>query len=271
MKVKKKISKNLEKKVLYRVLYENCKDADETKKTVMCIISGFILWLGHLYSDKIGASGTVAKENRGSGIAAPFQELFIGASGNINEKLKNLGSDKLEQKLKDISKDMFEKGFDNRYYNVQKIPVIINEYLTKIVFIIKETGIYKKNFEINDIIKIMLPERFIKNGAKFCTNDSNFELQKTLLISYSAFSLVDVGGALTSSGALTPAGIVPNIDTFLSINYPGLIKFGHESLSIFLSYLYRWTSSPDKIIAKIEYIAKNSAESDNEVEPHLAS
>lgn len=266
--------KNIEtlgKKVLYRVLYENCKDADETKRTVMCIISGFVLWLGHLYSDKVGASATAKKGNRGSGISAPFHELFIGASGNINETLKKLGTDKLERMSKDIAKNMFEKGFDNRYYNVQRIPVIINEYLTKIVFIIKETGIYKKNFEISDIIKIMLPEGFIKDGARFCTNDSNFELQKTLLISYSAFSLVDVGDALTSSGALTPAGIVPNIDIFLSINYPGLIKFGHESLSIFLSYLHRWTNSPDRIIAKIEYIAENTAESDNEVESHLAS
>lgn len=95
------------------------------------IVWGFIIWLGHLYSDKIGASVTVAKENRGSGIGAPFQELFIGGSKNISEKLNKFTPSELENKITDLAKDMFEQGFDNRFFNTQKIPVFINEYFTK--------------------------------------------------------------------------------------------------------------------------------------------
>ena len=91
--------------------------------------------------------------------------------------------------------------------------------------------------------------------------DEDFELQKTLLVSYSVFSIVDVGDALISSGATVPGVIVPNIDTFLSINYPGLIKVGQESVSVFLSYLHRWTDSPEKIVKKIEKITLDSEQS----------
>lgn len=246
---------------LYKVLYEKCKNADETKRNVMFIISGFIIWLGHLYSDKIGASGTVAKENRGSGIGAPFQELFIGGSKNISEKLNKFTPSELENKITDLAKDMFEQGFDNRFFNTQKIPVFINEYFTKIIYIIKEIGINNKTYTFKEIIQILFPEGMIKGGSRLISTSSDFELQKTLLVSYSVFSIVDVGDALISSGATVPGVIVPNIDTFLSINYPGLIKVGQESVSVFLSYLHRWTDSPEKIVKKIEKIALDSEQS----------
>ena len=75
--------------------------------------------------------------------------------------------------------------------------------------------------------------------------------------------MVDVGDALISNGAIVSGAIVPNIDTFLSINYLGLIKIGQESVSVFLSYLHRWTDSPEKIVKKIEKIALDSEQSNN--------
>lgn len=101
----------------------------------------------------------------------------------------------------------------------------------------------------------------IKGGSRLISTSSDFELQKTLLVSYSVFSIVDVGDALISSGATVLGVIVPNIDTFLSINYPGLIKVGQESVSVFLSYLHRWTDSPEKIVKKIEKITLDSEQS----------
>ena len=151
------------------------------------IVWGFIIWLGHLYSDKIGASVTVAKENRGSGIGAPFQELFIGGSKNISEKLNKFTPSELENKITDLAKDMFEQGFDNRFFNTQKIPVFINEYFTKIIYIIKEIGINNKTYTFKEIIQILFPEGMIKGGSRLISTSSDFELQKTLLVSYSVF------------------------------------------------------------------------------------
>ncbi len=245
---------NLGKNVFYKFIYEKCKNADETTTVVLCIILGFVLWLGHLYSDKIGASSTVKKGNRGSGIAAPFQELFANTNINFRNQILEKGKERIQKELDKIGKEMFEKGFDNRFFKVQKIPVFINEYLTKITYICKEIFYYDKDLDIKDIIQILLAEGTIKTTTRAISGTSNFELEKTLLISFSTFSIVDVADAAGKS--ITPAGFVPNIDTFLSINYAGLAKLGKESVSVLLSYIRRWSANPKKIVKEIEEIAK---------------
>lgn len=82
---------------------------------------------------------------------------------------------------------MFEQGFDNRFFNTQKIPVFINEYFTKIIYIIKEIGINNKTYTFKEIIQILFPEGMIKGGSRLISTSSDFELQKTLLVSYSVF------------------------------------------------------------------------------------
>lgn len=254
-----KNEKNVEK-VVYKFIYEKCKDSDETMTIVWCTILGFVLWLGHLYSDRIGAGSTVKKGNRGSGITAPFQELFANVNINIGNKILEGGKEKIKKELDNIGKKMFEKGFDNRFYNVQKIPVLINEYLTKITYICKEIFYYEKEIDAKDIIKILFAEGMIKTTSRTITGTSNFELEKALLISFSTFSLVDVTDAVLSSKAITQKGgipkFVPNIDTFLYINYAGLVKLGKESVSVLLSYIRRWSTNPQKIVKEIEDLAK---------------
>lgn len=243
-------------KCLYKVLYEICKDNDEPKTTVMCIVFGFVLWLLHLYSDRIGAASTVKKEGRGTGIAAPFQELFANVDVSFADKLLNAGEEKLHKAANYIGKEMFEKGFDNRFFKTQKIPVLINEYITKILFIVKEIFYYKKELEIKDIRQILFSEGIIKTSSSAIKGNSNFELEKTLTLSFSVFSIVDISGAIIGND--------DTIDKLLSINYAGLIKLGKESLSVFFSYLRRWTASPDKIIQEIEKLAETMVEEDKE-------
>ncbi len=235
-------------KITYKAIYDNCKDKDELGLTLISIISGFGLWLMHLYTDKAGSSST-KEGNRGTGVAAPYQELFTHVDLNFIEKFVNKGEEKLHQAVKDVGKEMFEKGFDNRFFKAQKIPVLINEYLTKITFICKEVFYYKKELEIKDIFQILCSEGIIKTSARVMTGNSNFELEKTLTISFSIFSIVDISDAIINNES--------TIDKLLSINYAGLIKLGKESLSVFLSYLRRWSASPDKIIRKIEKLAEN--------------
>ena len=52
------------------------------------------------------------------------------------------------------------------------------------------------------------------------TGNSNFELEKTLTISFSIFSIVDISDAIINNES--------TIDKLLSINYAGLIKLGKE-------------------------------------------
>lgn len=254
------------KNALFAILYEKCKDAEEEKTMALCALYGFVIWLGHLWSDKIGGRSTVEKGNRGTGIAAPFQELLAQANFNIPvfRELKGKGEEIIKKQVGDITKEMFEKGFDNRFYQTQRIPVFINEYFTKIAFIIKEVSVYNKEFSMREIIQILCAEGTIKNTARAISGISNFELEKMLLVSYSTFSAIDVGDALVRSGAITGNGFALNIDTFLYINYAGLKKLGAEAVSVFLSYLRRWTSSPEKIVNEIKEIAKNSESEEGE-------
>lgn len=253
---------DIAKNALYRILYEKCKGADEKKITVLCILFGFVLWLGHLFSDVAGASSTVKKGNRGTGIAAPLQELFINVP--IMGKIKKYGADKVEERVKSLAEEMFKKGFDNRFYTVQKIPVVINEFFTKIVYVIKNVVKYDKEYNINDLIVIFIPEGFSKDSITQLSGCSNFELDKTLFVSYSVFSATDVTGAFITSGAVVD-GFKPNLDTFLSINYPGLIKFGKKAVNVLLSYMRRWTASPDKIKKEIERLAIEYNKDDDEM------
>ena len=247
---------DLSQNCLYKILYEICKDKEEPIITILCIIFGFVLWLVHLYSDKIGGSRTVRNGNRGTGISAPFMELFANVDVTIANNLLNMEEEKIQDSLEKIGKEMFEKGFDNRFFKAQKIPVFINEYLTKIIFIFKEVFYYKKELALTDIGKILCSEGVIKTSTRVMTGNSNFELEKTLTISFSIFSIVDISDAIINNES--------TIDKLLSINYAGLIKLGKESLSVFLSYLRRWSASPDKIIRKIEKLAESIAEENEE-------
>lgn len=253
---------DIAKNALYRILYEKCKGADEKKITVLCILFGFVLWLGHLFSDVAGASSTVKKGNRGTGIAAPLQELFINVP--IMEKIKKYGADKFEEKLKSLAEEMFEKGFDNRFYTVQKIPVVINEFFTKLVYVIKNVVKYDKKYNMNELIVIFIPDGFIKRSITGLSGCSNFELDKTLFVSYSVLSATDITDAFITGGAISD-GFKPNLDTFLSINYAGLIKFGKKSVNVLLSYIRRWTASPQKIKKEIEKLAIEYNQENDEI------
>lgn len=239
----------LPQKCVYRFLYENCKDAEQSKTTIMCIFFGFILWLFHLYSDRIGGSRTAKKGNRGTGIVAPLQELFANADIGFANKIAENGEEKLQNGINKIGKELFERGFDNRFYKTQKIPVMLNEYLVKVSFICKEFFYYKKEYDITEIIQIMCPENIIKTGLRAKRGSSNFELEKTLNISFAIFSVIDVGDAILTNPS--------KVEILLDINYVGILKLLNETLSVFLSYLRRWNSSPDKIIKKIENLANS--------------
>ena len=58
---------------------------------------------------------------------------------------------------------------------------------TKIIYILKEIGINNKTYTFKEIIQILFPEGMIKGGSRLISTSSDFELQKTLLVSYSVF------------------------------------------------------------------------------------
>lgn len=135
------------------------------------IFSGFVNWLGHLFSDVAGSSGA---QGRGSGIPIPFYSLL---------QFVTVGSFGIDKKsFATIAVDVFQKGYDLRHGLAMAIPVLITELLTRITWVIKQRFYHKKPW--SDCIP----------------SANNPELRRMLLIAHGSLCLVDGADAALRSG-----------------------------------------------------------------------
>ena len=103
------------------------------------LFCGFINWVGHLLSDLSGSSSTrtAKKTGRGAGIPIPFYELFLGYDfGNID------GMSVAETMIK-----VFEEGYDLRFGATMAIPVVMEELMIKVIWMIRQKFIRKKTWK----------------------------------------------------------------------------------------------------------------------------
>jgi hypothetical protein len=103
------------------------------------LFCGFVNWLGHILSDMAGSSSTRAsgKTGRGAGIPIPFYELFLGCDfGNID------GKTVAETMIK-----VFEEGYDFRFGATMAIPVVMEELMIKVIWMIRQKFIRKKSWK----------------------------------------------------------------------------------------------------------------------------
>jgi len=154
------------------------------------IFSGFVNWLGHLFSDVAGSSGA---SGRGSGIPIPFYSLQqfvdVGAFG------------KDRQSFAKIAVQVFEKGYDLRHGLALAIPVLVTELLTRIMWVVKQHSYHKKAW------------------SECLPSASNPELRRMLLIGHGSLCFIDVGdAALRSSGNM--------LQFLLRTNLVGWARFG---------------------------------------------
>ena len=135
------------------------------------VFSGFVDWLGHLFSDVAGSSGAVG---RGSGIPIPFFSLlqFI----NIGEFGQH------RQTFATIAVQVFEQGYDFRHGIAIAIPVMITELLTRIMWTVKQKAYHKKAW------------------GECVPSADNPELRRMLLVAHGSLCLVDGVDAGVRSG-----------------------------------------------------------------------
>ena len=92
------------------------------------LFCGFVNWIGHIMSDIAGSSGAVT---RGSGVVAPFYELFgLCNFGNFNP-----GGAKMT--LAELATRAFEEGYDMRFAMTQTIPVLLCDLLIRLIWSIR--------------------------------------------------------------------------------------------------------------------------------------
>ncbi len=164
------------------------------------IVAGFVNWLGHLFSDVSGSSGSV---NRGSGIPIPFYSLL---------QFINVGEfGQYKQSFAQIAVQVFEKGYDFRHGFALAIPVVITELLARITWSLKRH--YYDRIEW----KKCIPEA------------NNPELRRVLLVAHGSLCLLDVTDAGLRSGG--------NIISFmLRSNIIAWVRFGLLALKEVKTY-----------------------------------
>ena len=142
------------------------------------VLYGFINWIGHIMSDVAGSSGTrghVGK--RGSGIAAPFFEMF---------QLCNFGSfdvDGDQKTLAELTSSMYAHGYDARFVAAQAIPVALNEVLIRLCWSIKRH--YYHGLPWKDCVPLKVSDKP--------------ELRRMLLVGHGCLCLVDAADAAIRS------------------------------------------------------------------------
>lgn len=155
---------------------------------------GFCNWIGHIMSDLAGSSGGRGNmTGRGSGLSIPFMELF---------QFCDFGSLKVGENRNTLAKVMtkvFQEGYDFRHGATMAIPVLLNELIIRVLWVIKRRFYKKKDW------KDCIPSK------------KHSDLRIMLIVSYSTFCLIDGFDAFIRSGG--------NVVSFiLRINLIGWIR-----------------------------------------------
>ncbi len=102
------------------------------------IFCGFVNWIGHLMSDLAGSSSTrqPGKTGRGAGLPIPFYELFLACDfGDLDGKT-----------LSETMISVFENGYDARFGLTMAIPVLIEELMIRVLWMIRQKFMRKKSW-----------------------------------------------------------------------------------------------------------------------------
>lgn len=169
------------------------------------LFCGFVNWIGHLLSDVVGSSSTrkTEKAGRGAGIPIPFYELFLGCDfGNID------GNTVAETMIK-----VFEEGYDLRFGVTMALPVVMEELMIKVIWMIRQKFIRKKSW------KESIP------------NASHADLRIMLIVGNSALCIVD-GADAAAHGLIEGGNIVSFICHLNLIGWARLVMLVLRELAI---------------------------------------
>ena len=188
------------------------------------IFCGFANWLGHLFSDIAGSSGTRGQfpDRRGSGIPIPFYSLL---------QLLDFGKFKVNDKDKGSFAQAcvmaFQQGYDARHGLAMAVPVVICELLTRLMYSIKQKFYH------------------LKTWADSLPSMNKPEVVRMLLVSHGTLSLIDAGHAGLKSGGNLVAFIMQS-------NVIAYARFATVALKEVKNWYYVGKVDPKKIEAYLD-------------------
>lgn len=191
------------------------------------IFCGFCNWLGHLMSDIAGSSG---RKNRGSGIPAPFMGLFqLCDFGEFRED-KNL------QTLATVMTEVFQKGYDVRFFAATAVPVIINDLLISVFWVVRRH--YQRKIDWKECIP----------------NKKHSDLRMMKIVGFTTLCIFDAGSAAFNSGGNAVAFMI-RMNYFAWLRLITLvfkelkIRYGHEVMATFERFMETALPYEQKLIS----------------------
>lgn len=175
------------------------------------LFCGFYNWFGHLMSDVSGASGS---KGRGMGIPSPLWD-WVNDVVVIKNKL-NIPVSDFDMSLNEMAAKMFNEGYDIRFQTAQMIPVLLNELIVRLFYLIRRILRYYGTTEKGN--------RSLSEAWKKVEPFSNPTIKKMLTLAHGAFCLVDVGDAATRS-YISGGGVFNPIEFFMRLNVVGVGRF----------------------------------------------
>lgn len=183
------------------------------------IFCGFCNWLGHIMSDLAGSSGgRGSMTGRGSGVPIPFMPLFQMCD------FGELRVDKHKNTLATVMTKVFQEGYDLRFGATMAIPVILNELMIRVLWVIKKHFYEKKEWK-----ECMPSEKYA-------------DLRMMLLIGHGTLCVIDSGDAIIKSGGNAVAFVLRlNIigwARFIVLVFKELkIRYGNQVIEAFKYFL----------------------------------
>lgn len=133
------------------------------------IIAGTLNWFGHCMSDICGSSGS---KGVGAGLPVPFTEFF---------QFCNFGKFYYDEKhyetFATVMTKVYEKGYDARHATATSVPVILNDFLIRMLFVIK------KHFAAHEGWENCVPSK------------KSMEVHRMLTVGIGSMCMVDLGHA----------------------------------------------------------------------------
>ncbi|MEG2292388.1 MAG: hypothetical protein RSC23_03250 [Carnobacterium sp.] len=160
---------------------------------------GCVNWFGHLMSDLVGSSGSIANGGRGTGLPIPLTQFF--------QLFDNTRLPGCEDDIAKMARKAFEEGYDFRHGVSMAIPVLLNELLIRFLWMLKQYFYHKKP------IKELLTER------------KSPELRRMLLVGHGCLCAVDgVDAVIRSSGNYFSMFMNMNFIAWTRFSYAGFIE-----------------------------------------------
>ena len=127
---------------LIRVDTSDCNFTLYGNNFISKLFCGSCNWIGHIMSDIAGSSGSRGKGSigRGAGLPIPFSELFLLCDFGKFQ----IGKDR--QTLAVLMTRAFQEGYDARFGAAMAIPVLLEELMIRVFWMIKRHFYHKKDW-----------------------------------------------------------------------------------------------------------------------------